>query len=91
MRNAAEALVTAAGYRVTSRPGHHEAVFAIANALDKGSTGAFSGARSSQARLKRGASQYLDVGRADEVTKGDAETSYAWAAEAVEAAEGLLG
>jgi hypothetical protein len=91
MRNATEAVVTRAGYRVTSRPGHHEAVFAIANALDTKSTGVFGGARSSQSRMKRGSSNYVDVDQSAEITKGEAQTIYSWASEAIAAAEDILG
>ena len=51
MRHAAEAVVRAAGARVTSSPGTHEAVFALANALaSEHAPGAFSGTRAGTSR-----------------------------------------
>ena len=90
MRNAAEVVVTAAGYRVTSAPGHHEATFAVADAFDDGPVRAFDPSRSSQARAKRGSSQYVDVDRRSEVTEEEARRCYGWAVEAVDAAARLL-
>ena len=90
MRNSAEAIVTKAGYRVTSKSGHHEAIFALANALVSETSEAFSGFRSAQVRGLRSKSQYIDVNRNTEVDATEATNAYQWAAEAIATASSFL-
>ena len=91
-RNAAEAVVTYVGIRVTSSQGHHEAVFALAHAVDESvnspASGAFAGARANQARQQRSSAEYVadDVA---ETTEADARRIYRWATEAIEAATSI--
>lgn len=92
MRKAAEAVVTFAGYRVTATPGHHEAVFVAANAIEAAGSGAFSAPRARIARETRSRTEYyVDVERLDEFTEADARQIYAWASEAVEVAASIIG
>lgn len=90
MRHAAEVVVQAAGGRVTSAPGGHEAVFALADALaGDDSPQAFSGSRAGQSRLRRHSLEYISDNPVD-VNKADAEEVLQWATDAVEAAELFL-
>lgn len=91
IRNAAEAVITKAGYRVTSAQGHHEAVFALANSLVCDFSGAFDGKRSAQSRGMRSKAQYIDLDRSTEVDAHEAATAYQWAQDAVVAAKEFLG
>jgi hypothetical protein len=90
IRNAGEAIITKAGYRIASNSAHHEGLFAVANELVGEGSEAFSGYRSAQARGKRTRAQYIDVNRNTEVDLTEARTAYAWAEEAVEVASKFL-
>ena len=91
-RNAAEVVVTYAGIRVTSSQGHHETVFALAHAIEESfnppASGAFAGARASQARQQRGSAEYV-ADDPSETTEEDARRIYRWATEAIEVAKSI--
>ena len=90
MRHAAEVVVLKAGGRITSAPGGHEAVFALADALVGGlAPGAFAAPRAAQSRLKRHSLEYISDNPAD-VNETDAREVSQWATEAVAAAASFL-
>lgn len=93
-RKSAEAVVTYAGIRVSSNQGHHEVVFALANAIDESvsasATGAFAGARANQARQQRTSKEYVADDPTD-TTEDDARRIYRWTTEALEAAIVICG
>ncbi len=64
LRNAAAAIVTRARFRIRGGDGSHEAVFVLAHALVGNESEVFNGADMAQARQRRHASQYIDIGRA---------------------------
>jgi hypothetical protein len=79
LRNAAEAIVTKAGYRVRGGDGSHEAVFVLADALVAGQSDVFNAANMGQARQRRHASQYIDVDRPTEIDEDEARRVVTWA------------
>ena len=90
LRNAAEVIVTRAGYRVRGGDGSHEAVFVLADALLAESSEVFNAANMGQARQRRHASQYIDVERPTEVDEDDARLVVGWASEALDAARAFV-
>jgi hypothetical protein len=91
LRNAAESIVTAAGFRVRGGDGSHEAVFVVAHELVAERSAVFNAANMGQARQRRHAAQYIDVDRPTETDEADARRVAAWAHEAVAAARDWLG
>lgn len=90
LRNAAEAIVTKAGYRIRGGDGSHEAVFVLAHALVGDQSGVFNAADMAQARQRRHASQYIDVDRATEVDEREARLMAQRATEAISVARRWL-
>ena len=90
LRNAAEAIVTRAGYRIRGGDGSHEAVFALAHALVGDKSDVFNGANMAQARQRRHASQYIDVDRELGVDQTEARLVVHWATEAISVARRWL-
>jgi HEPN domain-containing protein len=91
LRNAAEAIITRAGYRVRGGEGSHEAVFVVANELVGARSDVFNAADMAQARQRRNASQYIDVDRPSEVNDDDARRVVGWATAAIAVARDYVG
>jgi hypothetical protein len=91
LRNAAESIVTAAGFRIRGGDGSHEAVFVVAHELVAEQSAVFNAANMGQARQRRHAAQYIDVERPTEIDATDAQRVAEWAREAVAVARAWLG
>jgi hypothetical protein len=90
LRNAAEVVVTRAGYRVRGGDGSHEAVFVLAHALVGDASQVFNGADMAQARQRRNSSQYIDIDRATDVDESEARRIVASATEAISVARRFI-